>query len=156
MKLSREDFIAVVRDTPLVSIDLVVRDPDGRVLLGLRRNEPARGCWFVPGGRITKDEKLADAFRRLCREELNIDRAIGDAAFVGVYEHFYDTNFTASGEFGTHYVVLAYSLTLDAAPTDLPAEQHERYRWFAVEAIRGNDAVHAHTRQYFGDSQPGR
>jgi colanic acid biosynthesis protein WcaH len=33
-----------------VSIDLIVRDADGRVLLGLRNNRPARDWWFVPGG----------------------------------------------------------------------------------------------------------
>lgn len=155
MTLYREDFIAVVRNTPLVSIDLVVRNPDGHVLLGMRRNEPAKRFWFVPGGRIIKDERLAEAFRRLCRVELNADHSIDDADFLGVYEHLYDTNFTEGGGFGTHYVVLAYSLTLDVAP-DLPDAQHESYRWATPDEIPGDASVHPYTRQYFAEVQPGR
>ena len=40
--LSHDAFLAVVRDTPLVSIDLVVPDAQGRLLMGQRINEPAR------------------------------------------------------------------------------------------------------------------
>ena len=32
--LPRETLVEVVRHTPLVSIDLICRDPQGRVLLG--------------------------------------------------------------------------------------------------------------------------
>ena len=42
-------FRSVVAHAPLVAIDLVVQDRQRRVLLGWRRNPPARGYWFVPG-----------------------------------------------------------------------------------------------------------
>ena len=58
MFLARDDFAQVLRHTPLVSIDLIVRDRDRRVLLGVRVNRPAQGSWFVPGGRIYKYESL--------------------------------------------------------------------------------------------------
>ncbi|MFZ9336231.1 MAG: biopolymer transporter ExbD [Burkholderiaceae bacterium] len=51
-------FRSVVAHAPLVAIDLVVQDRQRRVLLGWRRNPPARGYWFVPGGRVRKDETL--------------------------------------------------------------------------------------------------
>ena len=70
MRLGREEFLEVVDRAPLVSIDLAVRDAKGRVLLGKRTNEPAKGCWFVPGGRIHKNERLDAAFRRICLDEL--------------------------------------------------------------------------------------
>lgn len=68
--MAPEEFATVIRLTPLVAIDLVVRDPDGRVLLGRRTYEPARNLFFVPGGRITKNETRSAAFERLSREEL--------------------------------------------------------------------------------------
>ncbi|MCX6928056.1 MAG: hypothetical protein NT154_33320 [Verrucomicrobia bacterium] len=46
-RLEPQDFETVIRSTPLIAIDLVVRSADGRVLLGRRRNEPAKGCLFV-------------------------------------------------------------------------------------------------------------
>jgi colanic acid biosynthesis protein WcaH len=47
-----DTFATVIRCAPLVSIDLVLRDPAGRVLVGCRNNEPARGMLFVPGSVI--------------------------------------------------------------------------------------------------------
>jgi colanic acid biosynthesis protein WcaH len=58
-KLSRSSFIDVVKRTPLVSIDIIVENRRNQVLLGLRKNEPAKGFWFVPGGRILKNERIA-------------------------------------------------------------------------------------------------
>jgi colanic acid biosynthesis protein WcaH len=68
--LSRDDFLAVVTLTPLVSIDLVVVDEEGYILVGKRTNEPAYGTWFVPGGRVNKDETLDAAFERIATDEL--------------------------------------------------------------------------------------
>src|SRR2546426_12796436 len=88
-KLTEREFEGVVRLTPLVSIDLIVRSRDRRVLLGRRTNPPARNALFVPGGRITKNETLAKAFRRLTLQELGGERSIEEARFLGVYEHIY-------------------------------------------------------------------
>src|SRR5262245_15102798 len=67
--LSRQDFLQVVRDAPLVSIDLIVRNLEGEVLLGLRNNRPAQGWWFVPGGIVRKNERFEQAFRRISQAE---------------------------------------------------------------------------------------
>jgi colanic acid biosynthesis protein WcaH len=71
--LDEQTFEQVVRSTPLCSIDLILRDPDARTLVGLRTNEPAKGFYFVPGGIIRKDERMADAFRRILMQG-NVDR----------------------------------------------------------------------------------
>jgi colanic acid biosynthesis protein WcaH len=54
--LDKDEFAQVARNTALVSIDLIIRDPDQYVLVGLRTNEPAKGKWFVPGGVVRKYE----------------------------------------------------------------------------------------------------
>ena len=84
--LSRDAFQNVIRSTPLVSIDLVVRDPQGYVLLGKRVNRPAQGYWFVPGGRIEKNESVQDAFMRLLRGELGISSGKVKTSFLGVFK----------------------------------------------------------------------
>jgi colanic acid biosynthesis protein WcaH len=66
------EWATVVRYAPVVSVDLVVRTGGG-VVLARRTNEPARGEWFVPGGRVLKNERLADAVDRLARGELGVD-----------------------------------------------------------------------------------
>ncbi|MFC4195069.1 NUDIX domain-containing protein [Novosphingobium lubricantis] len=65
--LPLDTFLRVVDATPLIAIDLIVPNEDGGYLLGHRVNRPAQGFWFVPGGRIHKNERLDDAFRRIAR-----------------------------------------------------------------------------------------
>ena len=57
-------FSSIIEHAPLISMDLVVRDMAGNVLLGKRLNRPAQGYWFVPGGRIRKGEHFDAAFSR--------------------------------------------------------------------------------------------
>jgi colanic acid biosynthesis protein WcaH len=58
--LSHAEVDTVIRLAPLIAIDLIIRSARDEVLLGLRKNEPAKGCYFVPGGMILKNERLAD------------------------------------------------------------------------------------------------
>jgi len=148
MFLDKETFRTVVRSTPLISIDLVIMNSQQQALLGLRTNRPAQGYWFVPGGRILKDESMAEAFRRLSHAELGISAEIGDAEFLGVYEHFYTDNFSGT-DFPTHYVVLGYRLIMDLDLGALPDAQHQQYRWCDVDALMSDDAVHENTKAYF-------
>jgi len=145
--LDRQLFSSIVAHTPLISIDLVVMNRSGDVLLGQRTNRPAQGMWFVPGGRILKDEPMADAFKRLTQDELGVEIEIQQGEFMGVYEHFYPDNFSGEG-FSTHYVVLGYRLILDLAMEQLPQSQHEHYRWWEPEALLQSDEVHLHSKWY--------
>ncbi|MDU2939086.1 MAG: GDP-mannose mannosyl hydrolase [Enterobacteriaceae bacterium] len=148
MFLSAEDFATVVRATPLVSIDLIVENERGEFLLGQRTNRPAQGYWFVPGGRVQKDEPLDRAFARLTKAELGVSLPMTAGEFWGVWQHFYDDNFSGTG-FSTHYVVLAFRLRVDASTLQLPTEQHNAYRWLTAEALLESDNVHDNSRAYF-------
>lgn len=152
--LAQDDFRRAVDMLPLVSIDLLLRDAEGRYLTGLRSNPPAQGAWFVPGGRIRKNETLARALQRIAREELGVTLPPHAWRPRGVYEHFYDTNFAGESGRSTHYVVLAYEadLTLDIA--SLPLGQHRRYRWQSAAAIAADPGAHPNTQAYFKESAP--
>ncbi|MBY6210503.1 GDP-mannose mannosyl hydrolase [Microbulbifer agarilyticus] len=154
-RLPLDTFETVVSSTPLVSIDLLVRNARGEVLLGERLNRPAQGYWFVPGGRIVKDESMARAFARLTKEELGISVPLAQAEFLGPFEHFYrDSFFGAESEkaVSTHYVVLGYTLTLDLEISELPDQQHGRYRWWGEEQLLSDPAVHKHSKWYLDAS----
>ena len=148
MFLDKETFRTVVRSAPLVSIDLVVINSQGQVLLGQRTNRPAQGFWFVPGGRILKNEAMAAAFLRLSKAELGFASELGDAEFLGVYEHFYTDNFSGT-DFSTHYVVLGYRLVHDRDLNSLPDAQHHSYRWFDIAELLASVQVHDNTKAYF-------
>ncbi|MBW0117556.1 NUDIX hydrolase [Pseudonocardia abyssalis] len=52
-------------------------DAVGRLLLIRRGNEPGRGLWSVPGGRVEAGEDDAAALMREMREETGLDVAPG-------------------------------------------------------------------------------
>ncbi len=149
ISIPREDFTHAVRVTPLVAIDLILRDPDGAVLVGLRNNEPAKDFWFVPGGRIAKDERLAEAFGRILGVETGLSIPFAQARLLGAYEHFYDTNRFCEPGYGTHYVVLGHELTLASRPAIQLDDQHSAIKWMAVPDLLAAPDVHENTKAYF-------
>ncbi|VVD32664.1 GDP-mannose mannosyl hydrolase [Paraburkholderia dioscoreae] len=147
-------FLNVVDATPLVAIDLVIENDEGSYLLGRRVNRPAQGFWFVPGGRIRKNEHLDDAFRRIAREELGLtDLKRADADLLGIYEHLYEDNFSGRSGISTHYVVLGYKLRGAIELERLPDLQHAAYRWATKEEITADAEVHLNTQAYFSDRE---
>ena len=153
MWLDGEKFKGVVGTTPLISIDLIVRNTISQVLLGRRNNRPAQGDWFVPGGRITKNETVADAYARLLYKELGVEGgSIDDAKFLGVYQHFYaDSVFGDSPS--THYIVLGFEVRLGKVDIcSVPLDQHDDYKWFDEETLLEMTEVHHYTKDYFRKS----
>jgi colanic acid biosynthesis protein WcaH len=149
MFLDKNTFATIIRSTPLVSIDLVVINSNGEALLGKRLNCPAHGFWFVPGGRILKNESMTKAFMRLTEEELGEIFSIEQATLLGPFDHFYQDN-VFSDEFSTHYVAIAYQLQLDKPLKYLPLNiQHGSYQWIKISNLLADDKVHTHTKWYF-------
>jgi len=146
--LDADTFRKVVDATPLVSIDLIVEDHEGRVLLGQRVNRPALDYWFVPGGRIQKNESLDVAFVRLTWAELGCEFQRDQAHFEGVYEHLYEDSVFGESP-STHYVVLAYRLKVHATDLKLPEQQHSDYSWWSPAELLASEQVHTNTRAYF-------
>jgi colanic acid biosynthesis protein WcaH len=150
MKLSSTEFKTIVKPTPLVSIDLIVRDRERNVLLGKRTYRPAQGFWFVPGERVLKGEPFEHAFKRLIKEELGISTV--ESNFKGIYQHFYDDNFSEDN-FTTHYLVLAYEITFAGDLALLPLEQHSKYEWFSEKELVESEHVHEHSKWYLQENK---
>jgi len=165
-RLDKASFLEVVKNTPLISIDLIVSNPTGEVLLGHRVNKPAQHTWFVPGGKILKDEILGQAFQRIARDELELDLHITIAPggapvldqnnplvreikFKGVYEHLYPDNFADAEGISTHYIVLAYRIELALPLVNLPPDQHSDYKWWNVQELLKAENVHDNSKAYF-------
>lgn len=147
MKLDNNDFGQIIKHTPLLSIDLIVRSRDGRILLGQRRNRPAQHYWFVPGGRVRKDERLEDALHRIATAELG--KPVRDGVLLGVFEHFYEDNALELPGVSTHYVVVGYQCTIADDAIATTDEQHAGFQWWPLDALLRSEAVHDNTKAYF-------
>jgi colanic acid biosynthesis protein WcaH len=147
--LSAQDYQTIIRLAPLVTIDLIVRNPEGKVWLGWRKNQPAKGTWFVPGGRIRKAETRAAAFARITLAELGMGRKLEETTFLGAYDQFFKDNFFEREGFGTHVVSLAYEFSWREKSDPHSTGQHEECGWYTVEQIFKLEMIHPDTRGYF-------
>ena len=144
--LDDKTFKLVVDSTPLISIDILLKKDD-KVLLGKRINKPAQGYFFSTGGRINKNETIDNAMSRIAKNELNIELK-STPKFIGVFEHFYDDSIYK--DVSTHYVNLAYEYEVKEI-SDLPTEQHSKYKWFTVNELLESKQVHKYVKDYFGN-----
>ena len=63
-------------------VGAVVRDAEGRLLLVQRANEPGRGLWSVPGGRVEPGETAREAVVREVAEETGLPVVVTGLAGV--------------------------------------------------------------------------
>jgi colanic acid biosynthesis protein WcaH len=146
------EFKAIVRSAPLLAIDLIVRNTDGEILLGLRKNPPARDFWFVPGGRVFKNESSDHALRRILKEELGLEGETCELKFKGIYDHVYEDNVFEDPGFNTHYVVIASELTAPLRVPALPDIQHSSFRFVTIANLMADPQVHPFTKSYFSET----
>jgi len=142
--LDDQAFKAVIRSTPLISIDLLVKK-DNKILLGKRINKPAQGYLFSIGGRIYKNETIDSAMMRIAKNELNIELKLMPR-FIGVFEHFYDDSIYE--DVSTHYVNLAYEIEIEET-LNLPTKQHNEYQWLTIDELLESNQVHEYAKGYF-------
>ncbi len=149
--LPEETFLSVVDATPLVAMDVVVVRSGTHILLGRRTNRPAQGWWFVPGGRIRKNETMQAALARVAAQELGLDLAdlLEPPIHLGAFEHFYDDCFAGEVGVSTHYVVMGNLVHLPTGADLVAADgQHSSLRWWRLDEALASDEVHRFTKDY--------
>ena len=72
MWIEEQLYQQIKRAVPISCVDLVIGNTDGEVLLVKRANEPAKGHWWFPGGRVRHGELRADAAARKLAEECQL------------------------------------------------------------------------------------
>lgn len=89
-------------ERPLVGVGGVVIG-DGGVVLIRRGNQPRRGEWSIPGGKLEVGETLAEGVRRELREETGLEVEVR-----GLIEAFDRVYRDPDGRVRFHYVILDY------------------------------------------------
>lgn len=135
-----------------MSLDLLILNERNEILLGKRRNRPAKGFFFVPGGRIYKNESPYTALARISREEIGLQLDARDAILHGIYHHVYHDNFLGDPEIlSTEYIVIACIFHLDPALVPVHDGQHDDMHFFSIGAVATDPGIHEFTKDYFRD-----
>ena len=151
--LSKKKYLEIIKSTTLTAIDMIFLF-DNKILLGFRKNKPAKNYWFTPGCRTGKNETQKQGMNRVaiteCGIDLNDKKLIKNIKLLGVYDHIYNDNFD-NDDFGTHYVVNSYLIELNYKPDLILDNQHEKLEWFDINEIINNESVHKNVKIYIPD-----
>lgn len=66
-------FQQTVRYFPTVSVNVILRNPKGEFLFVKRKNNPAKGLFWTPGGRLFSGETIEIAAHRVLKQEVGIE-----------------------------------------------------------------------------------
>ncbi len=157
MHLPKEDFKNLIKNGILLSLDLIIRREDGKILVGKRINQPAKGFWFVPGGRVLKNEGFQDALHRICESEVGPLKEGYYYRKIGMYNHIYEDNFFGDPDFNTHYIAIGIELfESDIDLKDSMKNQHDELEYLSENEIMHNKEVHENTKYYFVENAPNK
>jgi colanic acid biosynthesis protein WcaH len=122
-ELPLEQYKEFHRLMPILCVDVVLVHGNSFLLLK-RKNAPACGEWWLPGGRVLRDELLADAAKRKIREETGLESK--EPEMLGADETLFP-----DGPFGwsTHTVNIVFRA--DAVKGEAKVDnQSEEFQWF--------------------------
>lgn len=94
MVIEDELYQQIVKSIPILCVDILV-SIDKKFLLIKRNQNPLKGEWWVPGGRVLIGENCIDAAKRKLLEELNYHS--DNLNIYGVYEDCFEES-----SFGIH------------------------------------------------------
>lgn len=117
----------ILQNIPIACVDIALV-ANGAVLLVRRKDAPARGQWWVPGGRVLKGEMMRDTATRKAREEVGID------CHVGPIIHTAETIFPdGPGGIPVHSINSCFFVYPTSPDFDPHLDDHHaEYRWVRV------------------------
>ena len=71
--LPEEIFLFVTRITPMINVDLLIKNEKGETLLVWREDKMLPPGWHVPGGIIRYKEPISERIKKVARNELKAD-----------------------------------------------------------------------------------
>jgi ADP-ribose pyrophosphatase YjhB (NUDIX family) len=122
---------------------------DGKVLLVRRGNEPGKGKWSLPGGRIRFGERSEEAALREMREETGLEVRL--RRVVDVVDVFWRSE---RGELLEHFVIVDFEAEVIGGELR-PADDALDARWFSPEELKGLEMTES-TRRFLEEHFLGR
>lgn len=141
--LPEEVFLFISRITPIVNVDLLIKDENGRVLLSWRDDQYAGTGWHIPGGIIRFKENLEKRLLKIAEEEIGavvefdpvpiaVNQLIHDQRntrghFISILYKCFLSNKYIPKNISLSYKDPGYLMWHDSCPVNL-IKMHEIYR----------------------------
>lgn len=125
MLVSNKLYKQFAQNFPIICVDGIIVQ-NGKYLLVKRQNEPLKEEWWIPGGRLYKDETLEKGFRRKIKEETGLDVRV--VARIGFYEESFKLN--DLGIDSKHTISIVFIATpIDPSQKIKLDKQSSEYKW---------------------------
>lgn len=126
--LSEKLYYQITKVTPIPCVDVIIIWR-GQFLLGKRVDKPAKGKWFLFGGKVFKDETLMNAVKRKVHNEIGVQVSDSQIKFLTVGETIFHSSDPA-GERHTINIVYLVRLPAAANMSRFDRAQHSHIQWF--------------------------
>lgn len=104
-------FLFATRITPMINVDLLIRDPQSGILLTWRDDGFIPPGWHIPGGIIRLKETMAGRIKAVARDELEAEVTSSPAPLLvseTILPHFRDRG---------HFISLLFECQLQSPPS---------------------------------------
>jgi colanic acid biosynthesis protein WcaH len=123
--IEQQLYNSIIEVLPILCVDgFIVKD--NKILLLKRNNYPALGEWWVPGGRVIKNETLNDAMIRKIKDEIQLDSEVVEQ--IGITETIFETK---------HTINICFLVKINSHNIILNSE-HSEYKWFSENELPTN------------------
>lgn len=129
---------------PIVCVDIIVADGRGNFLLVRRKNQPEKGKWWFPGGRVLRGERLEVAALRKLKQETNLKG--GTLKFLGFYDYFSRVGYFKG--IPAHTIALPFLVKVNTSQKIIFDWQSTDSRWFK----RINPRWHPYVKKFLKES----
>lgn len=131
--IPQADYFQILRLVPIVCVDVAIVRGD-KVLLVKRKDKPAQGEWWFPGGRVYKGESLRQAALRKAQEEVGLKCKAGEII------HTAETVFEDGPEgIPVHSVNTIFFLSPVDDSQVILDNSHSTYLWVDAKWVKAND-----------------
>jgi ADP-ribose pyrophosphatase YjhB (NUDIX family) len=126
----------IIKLMPIPSVEAVIVI-DGSLLFLRRKNDPAMGQWWFPGGRIHRGESFEETLHREVKEETGLE--IESYLFIKAYSRVFPER---------HDITIVYLCKCKESKIEIDSE-HSEYKLFK----RVPEGLHPYLLETIRDSQ---
>lgn len=123
--IPRAEYLKFIEKMPFVCVDLIIVHQD-KYLLVKRKEPPAKDLWWFVGGRLMKNETLAQAATRKAKEEVGLD--VTPRRIVNVVETQFDDG---PEQIPVHTVNICFLCVAHSDKVSLDGN-HDKYEWVSA------------------------
>ncbi len=140
MFVSEFQYCSILDVMPISCVDVIIQHESKILLIHRKKSEDMGDLWWIPGGRIHKNETFENAVKRKAVTETGLQVHV--LKKCNSYEGFYESKKCDSG---THFITTVY-ITKPVKLTEIKIDHTaDDYKWIDYHAEKEN--LHALLRK---------